>query len=970
MTLQLDPTFDAAEFVRRILDRDEIEPAAAVRTLRGELVEQPDHRHREIIEALIGWVNQNIRKNSRTARVVSRIAARMARRGRSADLEARALHVLGEALLEQIRVPAGMRYLDRSLALYGEVRDEHSAANVQMLRAYALSKLGRHAETQEAIDAAQKVFRRIGDRKGLGQVESALAGIELERGRFRSALRHYERARRYIDAPRASAIIHCNSALCLQEVHRYNAAARRHSFAREVFDGEKHEATVAQIDYNHSETVSLRGRFREALGWLDRAEEVFERLGHRNWLGFVRLDRAAIYLQMGRVAEAADLARTASDTLEGTGEFSSLARSEFLQAVAAVLHDDGVGAESALSRAKALYGRLDSTVWRAECELLQATSRFERGNAEAAERIALRALAIFAAEGVPGRAASAEILLARVRLDAGDASRALELLDSAESRLRRAQAPWLTVEILRYRGLALIAASREDEGISALRGAIDTLESHRGWVPADEFMVSFLAGKAVIYTELMEALLAAGRDAESFEFCERAKSRSLVDLLSARESGLHFGLARGRGTLRQSRIRHLREELNVRYAKLHANTTGEDPLGENHRTKLAAEVDRRERDLATLLRQESIANPELASLTAVSSPSLATVRSLLDADTTLIEYFTAQDALHVFVVRPDNLIVRSLPIKSETLAARARRFHYHMRKFNLGEEYVDGASDLLFKSTINNLADLHAALWAPMAGDIVGSKVIVVPHGPLHGIPFHAMPDGDGGWLADRHQISYAPSAGVLQYCARKRVGRSHGCAVFGVDDACAPQILLEANEVARAYGAGADARMGADATIANLRAAAEGAEVLHIATHCQFHPEEPTLSRFRLADGWINLHDVYQMRIAASIVVLSACETGTARVTGGDEVIGLARGFLFAGAARLLASQWRVHDESAATLMSVFHESCRNGESYGSALQHAMRQLRGTKPHPYYWAPFFLIGTSAEPADPAPATR
>jgi CHAT domain-containing protein len=134
------------------------------------------------------------------------------------------------------------------------------------------------------------------------------------------------------------------------------------------------------------------------------------------------------------------------------------------------------------------------------------------------------------------------------------------------------------------------------------------------------------------------------------------------------------------------------------------------------------------------------------------------------------------------------------------------------------------------------------------------------------------------------------------------------------------------------------------------------------------FRSEHPMLSSVRLADAWLNLYDIYDLDLNAELVVLSTCESGIADVTGGDEVLGLTRGFLYAGARTLVASQWRVHDAAAADFMEFFYRHYRARGDVAAAHKAAMAHVRARRPHPYFWAPFFLTGRPRYVAAAQPA--
>ena len=212
------------------------------------------------------------------------------------------------------------------------------------------------------------------------------------------------------------------------------------------------------------------------------------------------------------------------------------------------------------------------------------------------------------------------------------------------------------------------------------------------------------------------------------------------------------------------------------------------------------------------------------------------------------------------------------------------------------------------------------------------------------------------GWLSDRFEIVYAPSAAVYQYCSRRGERATGAGAVFGVPDAGVPQIADESRQVAQRLGT-ERLYLGADATLDKLRSVAADARILHIATHGVFNRSQPMLSAIRLAEDWVTLYDLYSLDIRGELVVLSTCESGTAGVTAGNEILGLTRGCLYAGAPALLCSQWRVRDGVAAEFMSAFYENLAVLPDAAAAQQAAMATVRRKYPHPYHWAPFFLTG-------------
>jgi CHAT domain-containing protein len=151
------------------------------------------------------------------------------------------------------------------------------------------------------------------------------------------------------------------------------------------------------------------------------------------------------------------------------------------------------------------------------------------------------------------------------------------------------------------------------------------------------------------------------------------------------------------------------------------------------------------------------------------------------------------------------------------------------------------------------------------------------------------------------------------------------------------------------------------EASETNFRKASPSFERLHFATHGKFQAESPLESRLYLAkdgenDGMLTAGEIYTMSMDTDLVTLSACETGLGKVAGGDDVVGLTRGFLFAGSRSIVASLWSVDDQSTAELMRTFYENLTN-MSKDKALSEAQIRIRKSFPHPYFWAAFQLTG-------------
>jgi len=148
------------------------------------------------------------------------------------------------------------------------------------------------------------------------------------------------------------------------------------------------------------------------------------------------------------------------------------------------------------------------------------------------------------------------------------------------------------------------------------------------------------------------------------------------------------------------------------------------------------------------------------------------------------------------------------------------------------------------------------------------------------------------------------------------------------------------------------------DATRENVLTLASSARFLHIATHGHFQRDNPMFSYLRLADCRLNFYNLLELNLDAELVTLSACQTGTNAVMPGDELHGLMCGFLCAGAPSMVTSLWSASDQATADLMTRLYKNLHQGDSKRAALTKAQLAIKASYEHPFYWAPFVLMGS------------
>jgi CHAT domain-containing protein len=212
--------------------------------------------------------------------------------------------------------------------------------------------------------------------------------------------------------------------------------------------------------------------------------------------------------------------------------------------------------------------------------------------------------------------------------------------------------------------------------------------------------------------------------------------------------------------------------------------------------------------------------------------------------------------------------------------------------------------------------------------------------------------------VVERNEVVYGASASVLRICRSKEATDATEDLVLAVPDESTPAIRDEAEALAELLP-NARVFIGAEARSDLLRQYGSRVRRLHIAAHGVFRSDNPMFSSLRLGDSWLNLMDIFNLKLGADLTTLSACETGMSALYEGDELLGLTRGFLYAGTPSLVVSLWRVNDSSTTLLMRTFYEGMLAGRSKPRAIQQAMLRVKQDYPHPYYWAPFVLMGKS-----------
>jgi tetratricopeptide (TPR) repeat protein len=694
------------------------------------------------------------------------------------------------------------------------------------------------------------------------------------------------------------------------------------------------------------------GRLTQSLDLLSRARRLYEEIGSSPDAAYAQLEEARIHLDLNLLDEAERLSQELVELFLARGARMELAETRMVLGLSQVKAGKAEAAEAVLGAAQQDWLDLGNPVQAAHCDLALVSLHLDKarkGDAAAAQTVvelSRQAGGVLAQSAIGSGLTLAQTMAAEALLSLGQLEEAGQLLLRAEATADSLNIPDLVLRTNQLQGRVARQQGRPQEAEARFKETIERLESVRASISVDEFKAAYLDDKLAVYGELIGLLLEDSRAAEALSYAERAKSRALLDSLT---KGVDNRPGEGDPQIAglNAQLQETRQELNGHFLLAEA----EGPGGE-HWTKVKACEER----ITNLIRELERLQPESALLEQLGRGLLEALLSELDQETILLEYFSLGEHLVAFTVQGQEVRALKLPGTLSEVQYQHERLRFFLSRVAQGEIYARiYGPEALQKSVDTHLQGLHELLLKPLDLKLGGQKLIIVPHGPLHGIPFSALYDGER-YLIDQAQVSLAPSATIFGFCRKLDKPIGGPLVAFGVPIENIPQTITEVEKVTALF-AGSQRQTHDGASLGAFFAQAPKAQVLHIATHGAFRPDNPMFSGLRMADGWLAARDLYGLRLNASLVVLSACETGLSGQEGGDEVMGLARGFLYAGAPSLVTSLWPVQDQQTSQLMIAFYEQLKAGLSVAAALRAAQLEVRAEHPNPYYWAAFNLTG-------------
>lgn len=872
--------------------------------------------------------------------------------------EAIALNNLGFAYHQVLRdMDRALELYTRSLALWKEIGDENEEAFVLVnLGNLYVDGLRRFVEARSAFEQGVKLATQAGD---FGLAANSWSGL--------GKVQYFE-----------------------QDVdHAFQSFSRAFELSMAAGDIESAAKSASSLAVIYVSQGQLQKAIEFPLDILEEVEEPETR-------GYVLHALGGVYLSLGKKEEALGAYQRAYEIFRNLGPgFSGWATLSLTGlGWGYQLQGDLETALRTYQEAQSLDG--DEPL----VSQYLGMAYLALGQPERALKLFENALELAERQGDPAKAGETRLALGTAYRSLGQRDLAVEQLDLGIAVANRNKSRHLLSALLLKRAMVYRDTGRLPEALADIEEALGIVEITRQNVLGQDLRLSFFASRRA-YQELEIDLLmrlerlhpGEGYQARALAASEKARARGLLDLLAEDKGSFAESLP---PELKKEEDR-LASDLSRIQGSLRAESSAAQPdwekvkVLEEERTRLTERHQRLEWEIRKLY-------PKYARVLYPSLLDLPDIQAELDDQTALLEFALGQEGSYLFMVTRTGL--ETYPIPSDPiLRERVLRLRDALERENRRKQHI----------YLEEARQLYQDLLAPAAPALAGrKKLLIVPDGALHLLPFEVLltASGSGGfqdlpYLLRSYAIAYVPSASVLAELRSPRREPPSGSArlrflafadpdydtaeggegardpLRGVSEKAKrlnlprlPASRAEVSEIAKLYPGSSKVYLEGEANEENVKGneLLARADRIHFATHGLPDESRPELSSLVLADeksregkedGFLQAYEIFRLKLSADLVVLSACETALGKEVTGEGLVGLTRSFLYAGAHSLVVSLWSVSDGATPDLMVSFYQGLDQRNDKAEALQRAKLAMisQGRYAHPFYWAPFILIG-------------
>ena len=806
----------------------------------------------------------------------------------------------------------------------------------------------RGAAYDDAITSFQRslaVQQRLGRMEGVGEQLRRLGRIALLRlNDYAAAKEYFERAleifRSAEHQPQRIEVL-LELGRVYQQWGSFPFALDYFQQAAELAQTRDDKAVLAQAHIDQANVFWLRGDYQQAFNHQRRAARLataadagFQQLQAANTLGLIYWTLNDFERARQQQHEALRLARELKRKDEEATVYNNMGTIDRQQK----RYDEAI---ESFTRALALDVALKSLWGQAYAHRNLGMTYLHKEELDRAQSHLENAVRMSRAIGDRTNTAKSLLSLGDTALARGALPDAAQTYQLALTLARTVGLPEVEWRVLYGLGRLHRASGQVPQAITVLQQAITVVETLRAAIKVEEFRNGFINDKLDVYQDLIFLLLDQGKPVEAFNFAERARARSFIDLLGNQRISLESVVSQDLFETHQ----RLRDRLYQKQQELLQAPPSRQP---DLRQELLT-LNHKYQDLLIELKS---ANPQLSNFVSVDPLTLSDVQRLLEPQVALVEYLVGTQQTLIWAVTRDSLTVERVDIGKQELNTLVQEYRVRLQQVLPIDAQAQKLYDLLLR---------------PVASTLAPSRYVgIIPHDILHYLPFSSLHDGTR-FMLDAYALFSAPSASSLRYTFAKRRQRPKNTKVLAVGN---PQLGTMNYDLPLAEKEVHSLRWPfPDITTLTRDKALESwivehiadYGIVHIASHGQFDSVNPLfsslkLARDRQADGNLDVREIFGLNIQADLVTLSACQTGLGAILDGDELIGLNRAFIYAGTHAIISSLWRIDDLASAILMKHFYRFyTRAGKA--DSLRQAQVTIRQQFAHPSYWAGFVLTG-------------
>ena len=766
-----------------------------------------------------------------------------------------------------------------------------------------------------------------------------------------------------------------------QLLNNFTAALERYDSALALFESADESAQIGRTLLAKVGLLFYLSRFDELFECARTAQSLLEKEGDESALARLRVNLGDAYQRLDRYHEALDCYQKALPVLDRLGDHEGLLASSLNAAVVLTLLHQFEQADERYTQASALARKLGMDAVELQIRYNRTYLNYLKGYSGVALRSMFSLKKEFEKRADDNHVCLCWLDEAEILLELGDLSESIRSARQARSLAQRLGLNYEIGKSLLFEAAAALRTGENEQAESLLEDAMKRFESEGNnvWTAVSRLQAALFRGEQGQIEALQEAA-SARKLLDEWALPDRV---ALADIVIGRiqrmandqecaidsfESAVQLA-ERSNSKWMQFHALHelgvsLSQTDNARSVKFLQKAEslldslwhqiGSDDLKmaflndrENVYTHLVADVAPTSSDEAFRLSERARSRVLVERLAGVGERTLTDqIPGQLDPDETIIEYFISADDLYIFIVDSNGLDCVHQPGVVRELEQECAYLERHLASCAVKWEQLSRISHHLERTALAHLERLYDGLVGPVRAHLK-KKTIVVPHGFLHGVPFHALHDGEAFW-SETHSIAYSPSATL--YVTPPTEEADEPPLFVGFSTRSDERIEEEVRQTAERFP---DAVVLINPPVADLaREMSHYRPLLHLAGHAGIDPVRGSLSWLETSEGRLTSRDLMDMQFRAGTLVVTGCHTARRTISAGDEWLGLMRAFYMSGAHTIVSAYWAIRDESAQLFSKKFYESY-DGMNAVEAVDAAAAAIRETSPHPYFWGGF-----------------